>query len=301
VRAEDARPLMSRALLHNTIRIEVQKADGTGGLGTGFFYVFNDPEHTSSIPVIVTCWHVVSNTTLGQIHFALGTTNILVRSQNDFPLVFPNFESLWIRHPDTNIDLAVMPIAPILRALETQGKILDFFPIPEKELPSSEELLNDGVFQEVKFIGYPIGVWDEKNNLPIVRRGMTATDPSIDYNGRHEILIDASVFPGSSGSPVYIANEGVNISPKGVFGGVPFQFLGILYGVDEYNSDGKVEVLTIPTSFDIKVKTGIPANLGLVIKSSCLKDFKAIFDEISRKQEFIAKQTPTTNSLPVVH
>jgi hypothetical protein len=45
--------MMPRALLHNTVRIEIQKADGSTGLGTGFFYTFNYPGQTSSIPVIV--------------------------------------------------------------------------------------------------------------------------------------------------------------------------------------------------------------------------------------------------------
>src|SRR5208337_5620520 len=31
---------------------------------------------------------------------------------------------------------------------------------------------------------------------------------------------------------------------------------GILYAGAEYNSEGKVDIVTIPTSFDVKVKTG---------------------------------------------
>jgi V8-like Glu-specific endopeptidase len=289
-RAEDEKPLMSRALLHNTVRIEVQKADGTMGLGTGFFYIFNFPEQTSSIPVIVTCKHVIAGSVVGRIHFALSVSNSFARSQNDFPAVIPQFEQMWIQHPDTNVDLVVMPLAPIMKTLEARGKIVDFLPIGEKQIPSEKELSDDGAFQEVKFIGYPIGIWDEKNNLPVIRRGMTATDPAVDYNGRKEFLIDAAVFPGSSGSPVFIANEGANISPQGVFGGVRFQFLGILYAVSEYNSDGKVDVVTIPTAFDIKVRTGIPANLGIVIKSDRLNDFKTVLKEIANKQEALAKQ-----------
>jgi hypothetical protein len=36
------------------------------------------------------------------------------------------------------------------------------------------------------------------------RRGMTATPPQLDYCGRPTFLIDASVFGGSSGSPVFL-------------------------------------------------------------------------------------------------
>ena len=39
------------------------------------------------------------------------------------------------------------------------------------------------------------------------RRGTTATFPWVDYNGRPEFLIDASIFPGGNGSPVFIYNR----------------------------------------------------------------------------------------------
>jgi hypothetical protein len=309
-RAEEPAPLMSRALLHSTVLIEFERTNGETGLGTGFFYFFDDPSRTSTIPVIVTCCHVVSKASVGRIHFALGETNSFKRTQDDFPLGFQNFESLWIRHPDTNIDLAVMPIAPVMRALESAGKLLDTMPIRNREIPTKDMLFDLGVFREVKFIGYPQGIWDQKNNLPIVRRGMTATDPVIDYNGRPEFLIDAAVFPGSSGSPVFVAEENgsfarVTSGPnKGsmTFAGPRLQFLGILYAVEEYTSEGKVDVVTIPTSFDIKVNSRIPANLGLVIKADRLNDFQSIFEEIEKREDQMAKQgmtNPPTTNVPV--
>ena len=32
--------------------------------------------------------------------------------------------------------------------------------------------------------------------------------PNIDFNGRGQIVIDAQIFPGSSGSPVFVAWDG---------------------------------------------------------------------------------------------
>lgn len=290
VKAEDSttnsRPMMSRALLHNTVRIETLKSDG-GHVGTGFYFEFQDRVRTSSIPVIVTCWHVVSDSSAVRLYFALNASNNFSRVEDHFTLDLP--PNLWIRHPDTNIDLAVMPLAPLMRSLKAQGKWLDYAPVSDDLIASSESLREDGVFQEVKFIGYPIGIWDSKNNLPIVRRGMTATDPTIDYNGRTEFLIDAAVFPGSSGSPVYVASEGGGIRGNGLFTGSRLEFLGILYAVHQYTSEGKIEIVTIPTAFDAKVRTQIPANLGLVIKAGQLNSFKTLFDEIVRKQEEMEK------------
>ena len=41
-------------------------------------------------------------------------------------------------------------------------------------------------------IGYPNGLWDKVNGLPFFKRGMTATHPYINYNGREEFVMDIS-------------------------------------------------------------------------------------------------------------
>mgnify|MGYP003291781313 CR=1 FL=1 len=46
--------------------------------------------------------------------------------------------------------------------------------------------------------------YDKKNNLPLVRTGTIASHPRKDFNGLPQFVIDAQVFPGSSGSPVFI-------------------------------------------------------------------------------------------------
>ena len=53
-------------------------------------------------------------------------------------------------------------------------------------------------------IGYPDGIWDSVNNLPVIRKGITATHPHISWNGKTEFLTDIASFPGSSGSPYFL-------------------------------------------------------------------------------------------------
>ena len=64
-------------------------------------------------------------------------------------------------------------------------------------------------------VGYPIGLYDKINNLPIFRKGYTACHPSIDFNRKGIGLIDMACFPGSSGSPIYVLNEGLVKSKNG--------------------------------------------------------------------------------------
>lgn len=61
---------------------------------------------------------------------------------------------------------------------------------------------------EVSFIGYPDNRFDAAHNLPLLRKGHVATLPTVDFNGLKQIVIDAQVFPGSSGSPVFVVSDG---------------------------------------------------------------------------------------------
>jgi hypothetical protein len=218
------------------------------------------------------------------MHLALGHSNSLAPSQDHLVVEVPNFDNRWIRHPDTNIDLVITPLGDVIQTLHSNNLSLNRTAMNSTTIPDTDELSHYGVFQEIKFIGYPIGIWDEKNNLPIVRRGMTATDPVVDYNGRKEFLIDAAVFPGSSGSPVYIATD--NLMMMGTAIGPPrVRLIGILRAVHEYTSEGKVEVFQIQTALDFRARTRIPSNLGVAIKATVLNDFQAVIDEIIQKQQ----------------
>jgi hypothetical protein len=279
--------ILSQDSQRSVVRIETVSG-AEQRVGTGFYYAFNFPASTSTVPVIATCWHVVSGSATGRVYFAFVSTNS--SSRTNIVITLPTFENLWMRHPDTNVDLAVMPIAPIIEPLATLGFYLEAMMMTESELPSARDLAGLGYFQEVKFLGYPIGMWDRKHNLPIARRGITATDPAVDYNGRSEFLVDAAVYPGSSGSPVYVIDEGGYQVGRAHVMGSRFHLLGILYAVNLYSAIGKVEIVPIPTAFDANSATQIPASLGYVIKASRLKDFEPVIGDILKKATDLARR-----------
>ena len=86
-----------------------------------------------------------------------------------------------------------------------------FRSIPTSIFADSSRIEAFEPLEEIIFVGYPIGLYDERNLLPITRQGITATHPGIDYQGRPIFLIDASVFPGSSGSPVFLHKPGLSL------------------------------------------------------------------------------------------
>ena len=123
--------------------------------------------------------------------------------------------------------------------------------------------------EDIVMIGYPNGLWDSKNNMPIFRRGVTASHPRFDWNGRKEFLIDAACFPGSSGSPVLLYNEGSYPRKSGGIAlGSRLYLLGILYAGPQHTVTGEIEIVPIQTIRKAVSIATIPNNLGMVIKSS---------------------------------
>jgi hypothetical protein len=74
---------------------------------------------------------------------------------------------------------------------------------------------------EIYMIGYPAGIYDKRNALPIWRIGIIATSPLLGYSLPDIVqqafklpafidgfLIDAHVYPGSSGSAVVVKPGG---------------------------------------------------------------------------------------------
>ncbi|MPM73357.1 hypothetical protein SDC9_120337 [bioreactor metagenome] len=130
--------------------------------------------------------------------------------------------------------------------------------------------------EEVVMVGYPIGLWDKNNNLPIFRTGSTASHPAYDFNEKGIGLVDMACFPGSSGSPIYIMNEISYIDKKGTIhmGSSRLIFLGILYSGASLDAKGEILVESIPTQQTIFSKTKLMTNLGYYIKAHELSEFR---------------------------
>lgn len=263
-------------LLYTTVRIECSNEDFTS-TGTGFFYNFQFGDYFCS--VIVTNKHVISGYSKGKLILNIGDIT------NDEPegrmeVDVDDFETQWIFHPDEDVDLCIFPIGELIHELDMLGKEVFYRAIDKNFIPSAEIIDTLIPREDILVVGYPNGIWDEFNNLPIMRDGITATHYKFNYHGQKIFLIDASIFPGSSGSPVYIYNQSY-IDNKGNthIGGERLLFIGIVYRVYNYSASGELEV-KFPTKQGTSVNTEVPINLGLAIKSERILDFEPILKNL---------------------
>lgn len=263
---------LSSELLQTTTRIRCIGSDGTESVGSGFFFMFRSD--TSIIPLLITNKHVVKNTTKGTITLTLDDNG----NKHVEEILLPGFLWDWVPHPDDPIDLCCMPIAGIMQKLKSQGKACMIKALEPCHIPSNDVLARMTVNETLLVIGYPIGLWDEVNNLPIVRRGLAATRPGVDYNGLPVFLVDAAIYPGSSGSPVVVLSEGMIADGASLtLGANRLMFLGIMSAVYQTNVTGQLVSTEIPTTQQVQVQSLMPINLGISIQSRRILDFERLF------------------------
>ncbi len=188
-------------LFFTTVRIDTIDAAGNAGSGTGF--IFAHKYKDNGYPFVVTNKHVVKGAKKGGITF--------IKKENDKPklgdafrIENDDFESLWYGHSEDDVDIAICPLVPIEQHIKSLGEEIFYRTISSDLIPSGDDIEKLDALEDVVFIGYPNGIWDSKNYIPVMRKGTTATPITVDFENQKKFLIDASVFGGSSGSPVFI-------------------------------------------------------------------------------------------------
>jgi hypothetical protein len=233
--------------------------------GTGFVYAVET--NSGTVLVLVSNKHVLSGAKrLGvRMVASAGSGPELGRAAQ---LEVDAANSLVVEHPDPAVDVAVMPLAPVLERMAANGSPPFFRSVSPELCMTAERARELDAIEEVLFVGYPSALFDTKHFTPIVRRGGTATPVQLDYRGEPAFLVDAAVFPGSSGSPVFLSDTGTYRSRDGaVVVGSRLLLLGVLAAVHTAQVGGKVT--SLPAEKTVQVNT--PIGLGIVYKAETIE------------------------------
>jgi len=261
---------IAERLLFNTVRVDTTYPNEPSKTGSGTAFAFMYEEGGEHMPFLVTNKHVVVGADTGILTFFKGLDDQPILGAPHI-LRVTDFPAMWHGHPDPLVDVAVTPLAEMI--LDARGRGIDLFVVyvDRDRIPTEHVLEGLDAIEEVVFIGYPNGIWDTVNFTPIVRRGVTATPIVLDFRGKKQFLVDASVFPGSSGSPVFIIDVGMVTDKHGTTTlGSRVLFLGVLAKVLVRRELGKIAFIEVPTTNVPVVVSRQMIDLGVVFKPSTI-------------------------------
>lgn len=208
--------------LHQMTTLIVTETPQGSARGTGFFYqVTGQPPEPDKpgwqwVPIdvwIITNRHVLlprvngAETQPHAITFHLRRGDATgIQSWAPITLSGKDLNDRVRLHPNEHVDVAAVNVSELI-AQEIQSNKDQFnysapFCLSRSLLPRIHKEIRVEASSDVLVVGYPRGYFDNVNLFPIVKSGIIASKWGANFQGKPCFLIDAKLFPGSSGSVV---------------------------------------------------------------------------------------------------
>jgi len=182
----------------------------------------------------------------------------------------------WVLHPSPDVDVAILPFTEITQATAPNPAVSNgVFNIGNVGWPTTSMLTTNNLRQfqaieSVVFLGYPSGVYDTTHTLPISRQGTTASPLTVDFLGRRCFAVDAAVFPGSSGSPVFLYNPIGYLDSHGGMMQSRVLLVGIIAENYYVNAENVFTLRQVPSDWTGTFTNAQPFNLGIAFRSDTI-------------------------------
>ena len=258
---------LAENLFFTTVRVDTRAPNGSGGSGTAFLFAHKiaDDKH---VAFVVTNKHVVDGMQSGSLTFHQKRDEQLALGMG-FRIDIGDWAESWFGHPSPDVDIAITPFPPLEQHVNSQNNVELFYRVITSDMiPTPAQLDDLDAIESVTFIGYPNGVWDRKKLLPVSRRGTTASRIALDFENSPRFLVDASVFGGSSGSPVFVLNQGIYSDKRGNSTiGSRVLFVGVIAAVFFRTHLNQIVTVPIPTQAVPMARQQEMIDLGIVFKA----------------------------------
>lgn len=259
-------PSVAQQLLFATVRLETRNnADQPLSVGTSFVLAHEFVPGKREL-FLVSNKHVIEGAQSAYLYFTRRAAHGGPAVGDTFFVRVDDFELQWHGHPELAADVAVYPLSWQLDLIERGGESPYLMQLSSSMLISREAADAADPFMPVLFVGYPNGLFDEKNYTPILRQATLATPLGLDFCGDPVFLIDGSVFPGSSGSPVY----SYDLSIKGQI--IDIRLLGILSAVFTQADTGEIVMQPAPVRTTPIVAFNQIIDLGVVMQARLIRE-----------------------------
>ncbi len=249
-------------LLFTTLRIECfDSSNRLYSIGTGF--LLQRPVDKDKCKIyLVTNKHVLKDAEAIRVTFTKNRDES-PDIGNTLSIPISDSNKYIAMHPNPKVDVAVLECTGLFNLF--LGQL--YFKAVSYDMLADFTEPELSVAENVYFVGYPDNRYDKTNNLPLIRTGLISSHPKLDYNGDPVFIIDAQVFPGSSGSPVYIDLTYENFKNGQIaIGNKKIRLLGIVAQTMVRNN--QLQAVPTGTAYATQEVLG----LGIVFKSTTIKE-----------------------------
>jgi hypothetical protein len=247
---------LDQAIINSAVFIRFQKDPTHETRGSGFIMLRQISSDASANTYTYQILLVTNKHMLPPEHGAYSkiSLRIMVRDANqttikDVPIDILDAQGLYLSsvalHSNPRVDVAAIDIGKDLKKANSEflATIMQNQQAMTTDLLIQKSDMKDasvGIGTQIYMLGFPGGVYDARNAEPLLRIGVISTEPDKDYSFDPTLtakyglpspipgfLIDANVYPGSSGSLVI---RRVNVVPGlnlGGKGNIPYA-LGIV-------------------------------------------------------------------------